>query len=181
MTEEGFAQARALARHLRVHWQPIDLVLSSDLGRAAETTEEIREEVQVPVQYTPEWREINNGDLAGIPNALAEQRYPGLYFSSLEMDEPYPGGESPRQFCERIGRAFHTICEKMITHQLPTDVAVITHGGPINVVYHLLKGLPWSNKNSSFPTAATGIHEVSYLDGTWRITVENDIQHLNQD
>lgn len=181
MTEEGFAQARALARHLRVHRQPIDLVLSSDLRRAAETTEEIRKEVQVPVQYAPEWREMNNGDLAGIPNALAEQRYPGLYFSSLEMDQPYPGGESPGQFCERIRRTFDALCEKMIAHQLPTDVVVVTHGGPINIVYHLSKGLPWSNKNAPFPTSATGIHEILCDDGMWRIAVENDTRHLNQD
>jgi probable phosphoglycerate mutase len=93
MTEEGFAQARALAKHARVHWQPIYLILSSDLRRAAETTEAILEEVQAPVQYTPEWREMDNGELAGMPNALAKERYPSLYFNSLEMDEPYPGGE----------------------------------------------------------------------------------------
>jgi 2,3-bisphosphoglycerate-dependent phosphoglycerate mutase len=68
----------------------------------------------------------------------------------------------------------------MITQQLPTDVAVVTHGGPINIVYHLVKGLPWSNKHSSFPTAATGIHEISYHAEAWRITVENAIRHLHQ-
>jgi probable phosphoglycerate mutase len=181
MTEEGFAQARALAKYLRVHWQPIHLILTSDLRRAAETTAELLKEVQVPMQYAPAWREMNNGDLAGLPNALAEERYPGLYFSSLAMDEPYPGGESPRQVFERISRAFEALCQKMITHQLPGNVAVVTHGGVISIVYHLLKGLSWSNTHPSFPTAATGIHEISYLDGAWRITLENDIRHLNQD
>ena len=185
MTAEGFAQAQALAKHLRVHWRPIHLILSSDLRRAAETTaettDEISKEVQTPVLYMPEWREMNNGELAGMPNALAEERYPGLYFNVLEMDEPYPGGESPRRHFERISRAFVTLCERMITHQLPADVAVVTHGGPINIVCHLLKGLSWSNKTPAFPTAATGIHEVSYLEGAWRSTVENDTRHLHQD
>lgn len=181
MTEEGFAQTRALAKYLGGYWQPIHLILSSDLRRAAEVAEEILKEVQAPVQYAPEWREMNNGDLAGLPNAVAEQRYPGLYFSSLEMEEPYPGGENPRQFFERISQAFETLCQKMITDQLPESVAVVTHGGPINAVYHILKGVSWSNKSPFFSTAATGIHEISYLDGAWRITVENDIRHLNQD
>jgi broad specificity phosphatase PhoE len=180
LTAEGFAQARALATHLRVRWQPIHLLLSSDLRRATETTEEILKVVQVPVQYMPEWREMNNGALAGMPNALAEARYPGLYASSLAMDEPYPGGESPRQYWERIRRAFDTLCEQMLMQQLPADVAVITHGGPINILYHLIKDLPWSNKNPSFATAATGIHEISYVDGAWGITVENATWHLQQ-
>ena len=181
MTAEGFAQARALAKHLRVHWQPICLILSSDLRRAVQTTEEILTEVHTPVQYALEWREMNNGDLPGMPNALAGERYPGLYYSSLQVDEPYLGGESPRQNFERIRRAFNTLCERILTHQLPADMAVVTHGGPINIVYHLLKDLPWSNKNPSFPTAATGIHQISYLDGAWRITVENSTRHLDQD
>lgn len=179
MTEEGFAQAHALATHLRACWQPIQLILSSDLRRAAETTEEILKKVQIPHQYAPEWREMNNGDLAGMPNALAEHRYPGLYFSSLEMDEPYPGGESPRQHFERISRAFETLCQEMITRQLPENVAVVTHAGPINIVYHILKGLSWSNRSPFFPIAAAGIHEVSYLGGAWRITIENDTRHLS--
>ena len=45
--------------------------------------------------------------------------------------------------------------------QLPADVAVVTHGGPINIVYQLLKGLPWSNKN---PTSRAG----------WRATFKVD-------
>jgi broad specificity phosphatase PhoE len=180
MTAEGFTQARALATHLCIHWQPIQLIVSSDLRRAAETTAEVLKEVQAPVQYAPEWREMHNGELAGLSNALAEERYPGLYFSSLAMDEPSPGGESPRQVFERICRAFEALRQKMITHQLPENVAVVTHGGVINIVYHLMKGLPWSHKTPPFPTAATGIHEISYHGGAWRITVENDTRHLNQ-
>jgi probable phosphoglycerate mutase len=79
MTEEGFAQACALATHPRVHWQPIHLILSSDLRRAAATTAEILKGVQAHVRYAPEWREMNNGELAGMPTALAEARDPSLY------------------------------------------------------------------------------------------------------
>jgi broad specificity phosphatase PhoE len=72
------------------------------------------------------------------------------------------------------------LCEQMMTQQLPTDVAVVTHGGPINIVYHLVKGLPGSNKQLAFPTAATGSYEIPYQDGAWRITVENALGHLHQ-
>jgi probable phosphoglycerate mutase len=87
---EDIAQSRALAARLHEEWMSVDLIPSSDLPRAAETTEIIAREIPVLVRYAPEWRETNNGDLAGMLNSEAEERYPGLYFASLEMDEPYP-------------------------------------------------------------------------------------------
>jgi probable phosphoglycerate mutase len=152
----------------------LHLILTSDLRRAAETTAELLKEVQVPMQYAPAWREMNNGDLAGLPNALAEERYPGHYFSSLAMDEPYPGGESPRQVFERISRAFEALCQKMITHQLPENVAVVTHGGVISIVYHLLKGLscerPILEQHTSFLSNCGDGHSRDFVPG-W--SVEN--------
>jgi probable phosphoglycerate mutase len=48
------------------------------------------------VTHDPWWREVNNGLLAGMANVDAAQRYPGLYWSALGPDEPYPGGgDSP--------------------------------------------------------------------------------------
>jgi broad specificity phosphatase PhoE len=64
---------------------------------------------------------------------------------------------------------------------IKTSIVIVTHGCPINIVYYLLQGLSWSNKTASFLTAATGIHEVSYLAGTWSIIVENDTRNLDQD
>jgi broad specificity phosphatase PhoE len=58
------------------------------------------------------------------------------------MDQPWPNGESPRQFFERVQHALTTLCEHMRTQHLAPDIAVVTHGGPINIVYHLLKGVP---------------------------------------
>jgi broad specificity phosphatase PhoE len=66
----------------------------------------------------------------------------------------------------------------MLARDLPENVAVVTHGGPINIVHHILKGIEWTNRNSFFPTTATSIHEVSYVNGEWRLTVENDARHL---
>jgi broad specificity phosphatase PhoE len=180
LIDQGFAQSRALAHHLRTHWQPIRLLLSSDLRRAAETTHEILREVPVPLRYAPEWREMNNGELAGMLKALADARYPGLAFHTLAMHEAWPKGESPRQFFARIQHAWTTLCESMRTQHLPEDIAVIMHGGPINIVNHLLKGVSWSNQNPFFPTVPTGIHEVTCLDGGWQLPVfgaKNGVEH----
>ena len=52
-------------------------------------------------------------------------------------------------------------CAQHLATQLPADVAVVTHGGSINIVYQLLKGLPWSNKN---PTSRAGWRATSKVD-----------------
>jgi len=43
-----------------------------------------------------------------------------LYWSSLESDQPYPGGESPAAFHHRIEDAFHDLIEP-IPSKYPHD------------------------------------------------------------
>ncbi len=62
--------------------------------------------MDLPVQEEFQLREMNNGDLAGMLNDEALERYPGLFFSSLKMNEPYPNGESPNDFFMRIKKWF---------------------------------------------------------------------------
>ena len=178
LTAEGHRQCRLLAAHLCLHWQPVSFLISSDLRRARETAEYIAQKLALPIHDAPEWREMNNGEIAGLPNSLVEQRYPGLYFSTLGMDEPYPGGESPYQFYQRISETFSELCARMLAEHLPTDVLVVTHGGVINCILAFLKSLAWSNKGPLFPVACTGIYEIAYLEGLWQITVENSVEHL---
>ncbi|GHO77206.1 hypothetical protein KSD_49770 [Ktedonobacter sp. SOSP1-85] len=172
-------QSQLLAKHLRDSWQPLSLLISSDLRRAWETAEYIAQEMELPIQSSSLWREMNNGELAGMPNHLAEQLYPGLFASSLQMDEPYPHGESPRQFFQRITQPFKCLCEKMLTRQIPPDTIVVTHGGVINILCYFLNNMVWSNKERFFPINATSIYEISYLEGEWHFTNRNSIDHLN--
>ncbi len=178
LTNEGRMQSQLLANHLRDSWQPLGFLISSDLERAWETANYIAQETGLPLQGSSLWREMNNGKLAGMPNRLAEQVYPGLFASSLQMDEPYPDGESPRQFFLRITQAFEDLCEKMLARQLPPDLIVVTHGGVINILSYILNGMIWSNTEPFFPISPTSIHEISCLEGKWRITNKNNTNHL---
>lgn len=179
LTEEGKMQSQLLAKHLSNSWQPLKFLISSDLRRARETAEYISQEMELPIHSSPLWREMNNGELAGMPNSLAEQLYPGLFASSLEMDEPYPHGESPRQFFQRITHAFEGLCEKMITLQISSEIIVVTHGGVITILSYFLNGSVWSNKEPAIPTNAASIHEISYQEGKWLFTTQNHIDHLS--
>ncbi len=112
---------------------------------------------------------MNNGDLAGMPNRIALERYPDLFFNTLRMDEAYPNGESPIAFFNRI----KTTYLELLKNNTDDNIAVITHSGVINIIYHLVKGIEWSNKNKSFPIKNASIHMLEIKSGKNGIIMEN--------
>lgn len=177
---QGHAQAQAVALALNAKWQPIHYLMSSDLPRAAQTAAYCADALGLPLHLDPAWRETNNGDLAGMHNDLAKQRYPGLYFAALDMDTAYPNGESPRQYFERIRTTFALLCQQIETGNVPSEVAVVTHGGVINIIYYVLTKLLWTNKQPFYPMAATSIHEIRYVTDQWAVINANNIEHLQE-
>ncbi len=157
LQEEGRRQAQCVARYFRNQTAYlITAILSSDLPRALETARYLSDALELSVQPDPQLRETNNGCLAGMRNEEALIKYPGLFFSSLGMDEAYPEGESPRDFYLRIKNWFEVFIQQSKTHQ--GDILVVTHGGVIHVICHLVRGLEWTNKKRSFPVGNCSIH-----------------------
>ena len=92
----------------------IGMIVSSVIIRAKQTALIISEKLSVPVKYDMDFREVNNGDLAGLDNHIAEEKYPNLYWRKLDWEEHYPHGESPKEFYERISNAW----DNMIYHNI---------------------------------------------------------------
>lgn len=180
LIDEGIKQAEKLANYLHEnkHDFKISQIVCSDLQRAYQTAAIIADKVGLPLHSTEDWREMNNGLLAGMPNPIAEEKFPGLYFSSLRMDERYPGGESPQENFQRIKETFTKLYQNQISAGDHEGVLVVTHGGVINIIYHMIKDMAWSNKNPFFPAANTGLHKIEYLGGRWELTLENATPHL---
>jgi len=180
LINEGIGQAEKLGQYLNEHKHVYNIhrIVCSDLQRAYQTAAIIADKLGLPFQAFEDWREMNNGLLAGMPNPIAEERYPGLYFSSLRMDEKYPGGESPQENFVRIKETFTGLCQDQVSANHHENVLVVTHGGVINIIYHLMKDITWSNKNPFFPVANTGLHKIEYRDGRWELTLENATPHL---
>lgn len=177
---EGYRQSERLGSYLKDNQSTYQIhrIVSSDLQRALDTANEIAKFMNLPVESSTKWRETNNGIIAGMPNEIVNERFPGLYFSSLRLEERYPGGESPLEFYLRIKETFKLLCEEQSTNNNLENVIIVTHGGVINVVYHILKGLEWTNKKNSFPASNTGIHKVENSNGQWNLTVENFLEHI---
>ena len=171
----GHEQAKLLARHLRENNDDYQItqIISSDLQRALTTAEYISAELGLPVHKEPRLREINNGDLAGMLNTVAEEKYPGLYFSTLKMDESYPNGESPKTFHFRIQKWFNEICNRQNANG---NALIVTHGGVINIIYHLVNNIEWSNKKQTYKASNCSIHVLDMEEKLFE--VENRIVFL---
>ena len=147
---EGKREAETLANYLAQHKENYHFtkVITSDLKRAETTAEILARKLQLPVEKESTLRETNNGDLAGMLNSEANQKFPRLYFRSLAMDEHYPNGESPREFYQRIKTWFQRFLQE--NDDSDETQIVVTHGGVINIIYHLVNQIEWTNKSNLF-------------------------------
>ena len=174
----GKVQSSLLAERLRREGTRVDALISSDLPRSAETAEILSHVLRVSVSPSKEWREVDNGVLAGMPEEQAQAMYPGLYWSSLEPDQPYPAGESPAAFHQRIESAFSNLCDNILQGKMGPRVMVVTHGGPIRVTQSLVEGTPWSNKGPSARVHETSVFSLAWTGETWSVTRRNEQVHL---
>ncbi|AIQ57945.1 histidine phosphatase family protein [Paenibacillus borealis] len=172
---QGYRQSEKLGRHLRDNQSLFNIqrIVSSDLQRALDTAGELARELEIPLERSMDWREMNNGVIAGMPNEIVNERFPGLYFSGLRMDECYPGGESPLEFFTRIKEAFARLCEDQADNNPEGNIMIVTHGGVINIIYHIIRGLDWNNRGSKFPASYTSMHTIEHQGGKWTISLEN--------
>ena len=147
---EGKREAKTLADYLVQHKEDYHFtkIITSDLKRTETTATILAEALQLPLEKESALRETNNGDLAGMLNSEADQKFPHIYFRSLAMDEHYPNGESPREFYQRIKTWFQRFLQE--NNNSDETQIVVTHGGVINIIYHLVNQIEWTNKSNLF-------------------------------
>lgn len=158
LVDVGREQASNLAEYLyrKQDVYKIKHIISSDLVRTMTTAKYISDKLELPIIEEPQVREMNNGDLAGMANSVAEVKYPSLYFNTLGMNEKYPNGESPAEFFERIREWFSQLLHDYSGKS--ENVLIVTHSGVINLVYYIVNHMEWSNKTKSFKVSNCSIH-----------------------
>ena len=165
LNDEGKAQADELASFVQRSDLKIKHIYSSDLLRAMQTAQSMADKLHLPIILMPEFREVNNGDLAGMKNELANKMYPGLYWNTLGWKQRYPGGESPKEFYERISTAWDAF-QKMVLEQ-NENVMLVTHSGVINVILSVVNGEGYSNKTSMRKIRNTELIVLEYQGKGW--------------
>lgn len=165
LTDEGMAQAINLASFIQCADLEVKHLYSSDLLRAMQTAQPVADKLRLEVLPMLEFREVNNGALAGMKNELANKLYPGLYWNTLDWEQRYPGGESPREFYERVSAAWDTF-QKMVLEQ-NENVLLVTHGGVIHVILSIINGQEYSNKTPARKIRNAELIALKYHGNGW--------------
>ena len=155
LSDEGQQQSQELAQRLVDSNCDAEIIISSDLLRVKQTAEALAGRLNLEIKYNPDFREVNNGDLAGMDNDIASELYPNLYWRKLEWNRNYPNGESPKEFYERVKSAWDEL-----TRSNYKSVILVTHGGVINVIIHIINGVDYSNKDAAYKVGSANYIEL---------------------
>ena len=170
----GLEQARRLAERLAA--QPLDALVSSDLQRALQTARALAQRTgHAEPLLEAGLREQHFGMVEGLRVPEIQQQHPEAWAQWIRFDEHYAfdGGECIRDFHARVLAAVQGVAQR---HAGQT-VAVVTHGGVLDMVYRSARGLSLSGPRvSEIPNA--GINRVRLRDGAIEILDWADTRHL---
>ncbi|MGB3050679.1 MAG: histidine phosphatase family protein [Polyangiales bacterium] len=155
--------------------QRYDLVLSSDLSRAAETAKA----AGVEVEHDPAWREIHVGDWEGLTMEQVVERFPEQ-IAALKARRTFAigGGESWPEVFQRADA-----CLTALRQRMPEGgrAIVFTHGG---IIAALLSGLLGVRDRFPWPLGRmrnTGHTTLRFAGDQVELVAHNDDSHLPVD
>ena len=173
LSELGVAQAGAIAEALP--GAGIDVLYSSDLGRAIQTARIVAQRLGLEVRQEERLRERHLGIMQGLTMEEFSQRHPADYanFRQGDPDWALPGGESIRQ---RHDRAVAGACDLAARHVGQT-VAIVTHGGVLESLMRHAVGLSLEVPRQ-FSLFNASINTFSVTNGRWRLDRWGATDHL---
>ena len=136
LTETGRTQVHALADRWQAEGISFDRAISSPLLRARETAEIICQALNIPLELDSDWKEIDNGLLAGLNEEEAAQAVP---LPAVFTPYTHTGrtGESRWEVYLRAGRNL----QKLVDYP-PGNTLVVAHGGILNMALYAILGIP---------------------------------------
>jgi probable phosphoglycerate mutase len=173
LTPLGLAQARAIAE--RLGGERFDALVSSDLGRARETAGAIAGRTGHRTVEDARLRERNFGVGEGLTYGELDHQYPDV-FSRVRTTDPdfrIPGGESRRQFHDRVVAAFTAVAE---AHE-GKRIVVVTHGGVLAILYRHVHGLGIATPHA-IPIVNASYNILRFDAGAWQQVLWGDTAHL---
>jgi len=139
LSPTGIVQASRLADRLAD--ESIAAVYSSELARAWLTAQPLAERSGLNVLPEPRLRERSFGVFEGFTLDEISSQHPERFRRWRERDPTWviDGGESGQQLIDRVMGALHDI----VSRHPGQTVALVTHGGVLDVVYRAARDLSW--------------------------------------
>lgn len=173
LTEEGLAQAEALGERMAL--ERFDLLVASDLGRAMRTARAISRRTGHAIVPDARLRERDFGQCQGLTYGEIDHQYPDLFSSVREIDPDFaiPGGETRRQFHDRVRSAFDALAREHPGQRL----VVVSHGGVLAILYRSIHGIPLGTPHP-IPIRNASYNALAWEQGAWRVEAWGDTIHL---
>ena len=173
LNDNGRRQIEELAKSLRN--ESISAVYSSDLKRAGDTAKAIAEYHKLSVEFDPDLREMNQGDLEGLTFIEIRERYARLLNEWRENPHRvrFPGGESFKELQERAWRAI----EKIYKRHTQGTVVVVSHQFTISMLLCKFTGVGLE-EFGKFKLKAASKNIILFKNGNFNVDILNDVTHL---
>lgn len=176
LNTRGESQARQMAQALKDARLNFDVLFTSDLKRAVDTSAAVVQLFVVVAQVDSNLRERHFGALQGLSINEAPLVRPDIWQAhiSRDLDHELEGGESIRQFALRVQRALDRIEEQ---HPGKT-VLMVSHGGTLDMMYRIASNQALSTERVvSVPNAS--LNWLTHRPGSgWIVEQWADTRHL---
>ena len=138
LNERGREQAAAVGE--RLEGRPVSAIYASDLVRASETASIVAARIGAPVHPEPALREMNVGELDGLPVEEGIARFPDFFteWRARPARCRMPGGESLKEVQERAWTALETHA----AHHGRETVGFVTHTFVVLTLVCKVLGVP---------------------------------------
>ena len=177
LSTTGMWQTGRLAQ--RLAGEAIDAVVSSDLARAWMTGAPLADARGLTMVPEPRLRERVFGIFEGktLDEIAAEHPDELAAWRARDVNWRVPGGESGAEFIARVLEALHEIVQA----QAGRTVAVVTHGGVLDVVYRNARALAWDAPRDHLMLNAS-INRLQGQSVPLRLQIVDwaDVAHLEQ-
>jgi probable phosphoglycerate mutase len=167
LDEVGQAQAERAARLLAA-LRP-DLIVSSDLSRAAQTAAPLSRLTGLEVTLDKDLRERSGGCWEGLTDTEIRTRYPVEHASWTP-----PDGEPSALVAERVAGALLRVAEAVSGPAMTTGLAVVvSHGAALRLGMSRLLGMPEELFGVLGPLSNCSWSVLGRRHGRWRLVEHN--------
>jgi probable phosphoglycerate mutase len=120
-------------------------------------------------------RERNFGVGEGLTYGEIDAQWPDVFSRVRETDpdSAIPGGETRRQFHDRVREAFLALAGEYDGRR----VVVVAHGGVLAALYRVIHGIP-VGKPHPIPIANASYNAVAFAADAWSVETWDDVAHL---
>ena len=167
LTDVGCTQALEAGKDLASLVSDCKAIIASPLQRAQSTASIISTCLGVPVETDPDWMEMDNGPLAGLPFDEAAERYPKPAFRN-PYDRIAGVGESEWSLYARAAKALERLVQRGHGQYI-----VVAHGNILNAALRTVLGSVPSGNNQGavFDFGDLGYVRLTYFPAEHRWVV----------